>query len=125
MSRNKYCCDCGTIHAELVEHVKTEMLEDKEFDTVEKYFKALGDRTRIRIVWALFNHEMCVCDLSNLLSMSISSISHQLRELKLCKLIKSRRDGKTIYYSLFDRHVENFVNNALEHIMEDRDEVKD
>lgn len=118
MSKNKYCCDCNVIHGEVVENVKNNMLSDEDFAQISNYFKALGDNTRIRIIWALYNSEMCVCDLSNLLSMSISSISHQLRELKINKLIKARRNGKTIYYSLMDEHIKNFVKNALEHISE-------
>lgn len=118
MSKNKYCCDCNVIHGEVVENVKNNMLSSEDFAQISNYFKALGDNTRIRIIWALYNSEMCVCDLSNLLSMSISSISHQLRELKINKLIKARRNGKTIYYSLMDEHIKNFVKNALEHISE-------
>ena len=118
MSKNKYCCDCNIIHQEVLDNTKGKMLKDNEFSVIANYFKALGDNTRIRIIWALYNNEMCVCDLSNLLNMSISSISHQLRELKINKLIKSRKVGKTVYYSLTDKHVENFVKNALEHIAE-------
>lgn len=120
MSRNKYCCDCNIIHAEVVNSVQNSMLSSEDFSQISNYFKALGDSTRIRIIWALYNSEMCVCDLSNLLNMSISSISHQLRGLKINKLIKSRRNGKSIYYSLMDKHVKNFVKNALEHINEVR-----
>ena len=118
MSKNKYCCDCDVVHCDVLQKVKSEMLDKTQFLQIEKYFKALGDSTRIRIVWALFNHEMCVCDLSNLLSMSKSAVSHQLRELKLNNLIKAERCGKNIYYSLYDKHVKSFVKNALEHIME-------
>ncbi len=118
MSKNKYCCDCDIVHIEVLDRVKSNMLDENQFSQIEKYFKALGDSTRIRIVWALFNHEMCVCDLSNLLSMSKSAVSHQLRELKFNNLIKAQRNGKNIFYSLYDNHVKSFVKNALEHIME-------
>lgn len=122
MSRNKYCCDCNMLHEDVVKSVKSNMLSVEDFSQISRYFKALGDSTRIRIIWALYNSEMCVCDLSNLLNMSISSISHQLRELKINKLIKSRRKGKSIYYSLMDEHIKNFVKNALEHISEAKNE---
>lgn len=118
MSKNKYCCDCDVVHCDVLNKVQNKMLNDNQFLRIKKYFKALGDGTRIRIVWALFNSEMCVCDLSNLLSMSKSAISHQLRELKINNLIKAKRSGKNIYYSLYDKHVKSFVQNALEHIME-------
>lgn len=118
MSKNEYCCDCDMVHSDMVEHVRGEMLKDAQFCLISNYFKTLADPTRIRIVWALLNHEMCVCDLANLLSMTKSAIYHQLRELRINNIVKSRRDGKTIYYSLYDEHVSKFVKITLEHIME-------
>jgi ArsR family transcriptional regulator len=98
--------------------VKTKMLAITEFVQISKYFKALGDDTRIKIMWALFNHEMCVCDIANLLSMTKSAISHQLKELKDNNLIKSRKEGKTVFYSLFDKHISIFIKNAYIHSKE-------
>lgn len=118
MSRNEFCCDCDVVHKDVVECVERKMLKDTQFCLVSNHFKTLADPTRMRIVWALFNHEMCVCDLANLLSMTKSAISHQLRVLRINNIVKSRRDGKTIYYSLYDEHVTKFVKIALEHIME-------
>jgi ArsR family transcriptional regulator len=81
-------------------------------------FKVFGDSTRVRILCALFQAELCVCDIAALLGMSTSAISHQLRILKQSKLIKNRRDGKVVYYSLDDDHVKNIFNQGLEHVSE-------
>lgn len=118
MSKNKYCCDCDMVHEDVVEEVRGEMLDEGQFAKVSALFKAISDPTRIRIVWALFQREMCVCDLANLLSMTKSAISHQLGVLRINYIVKSRREGKTVYYSLKDGHIEKFVKITLEHIME-------
>ena len=91
--------------------------EDELYDLAE-LFKVFGDSTRIRILFALFEEEICVCDLAELLNMTQSAISHQLRILKNAKLVKSRRDGKQIMYSLADDHVNTIINQGLEHIEE-------
>ncbi len=118
MTKNGYYCDCNVIHSEIVEKVESKMLPKEEFEQITIFAKALADQTRIKIVWALFNNEMCVCDLANLLSMTKSAISHQLRELRLAKLVSFKKNGKTVYYSLSDKHVENFLINASEHVKE-------
>lgn len=118
MGKNEYYCDCSIIHANVVEDVKSKMLNENDFDEISNFFKTMGDKTRIKICWAIFNHEMCVCDIANLLSMTKSAISHQLRELRLAKLVKCRKSGKTVYYQLDDEHVSNFIKNALEHVKE-------
>ena len=118
MTKNEFYCDCTILHADVVEKVKNKMLKPNEFDEVTKFFKTIGDSTRIRIMWALYNHEMCVCDLANLLSMTKSAISHQLRELRLSKLVSFRKSGKTVFYSLADGHVTSSIKNALEHVRE-------
>ena len=118
MTKNEYYCDCTILHTDVVEKVKNKMLSKQEFDSITKFFKTIGDSTRVRIMWALYNHEMCVCDLANLLSMTKSAISHQLRELRLSKLVACRRSGKTVYYSLLDSHVTSSIKNALEHVRE-------
>ena len=91
--------------------------EDKLFDLAD-LFKTFGDTTRIRILYTLDIEETCVCDIAKILNMSQSAISHQLKILKQMKLIKSRRDGKTIYYSLSDSHVKTIIEQGLEHILE-------
>lgn len=118
MTKNEFYCDCTIIHDDVVQEVRRKMLPEEDFTLITKFFKTMGDYTRVKICWALFNHEMCVCDIANLLSMTKSAISHQLRELRLAKLVKTRRNGKTVYYSLDDEHVSSFLKNALEHVKE-------
>ncbi len=91
--------------------------EDIMYDLAELY-KVFGDSTRIKILYVLFESEMCVQDISNIIGMTQSAVSHQLRVLKNSKLVKYRRDGKTIYYSLADGHVRSIMNQGLEHIEE-------
>lgn len=92
-------------------------IEDALSDLTE-LFKTLGDPTRIRILFCLFIEEMCVCDIANLLHMSQSAISHQLAVLKHQKLVKARRDGKAIFYSLADDHVRAIINQGMDHVNE-------
>ena len=91
--------------------------EEKLYDLAE-LFKIFGDSTRIRILYVLFEAEMCVCDIAEVLHMTQSAISHQLRLLKQAKLVKNRREGKTVYYSLADDHVRTIINQSMEHIEE-------
>ena len=106
------------VHEEIVKKVRKEMPgEDVLFDLSE-LFKVFGDSTRIRILYCLFASEMCVCDIATLLNMTQSAISHQLSVLKKNKLIKSRRDGKTIFYSLADSHVRAILDQGVEHVTE-------
>ena len=91
--------------------------EEKLYDLAE-LFKIFGDTTRIRILYVLFEAEMCVCDIAEVLSMTQSAISHQLRLLKQAKLVKNRREGKTVYYSLADDHVRTIIDQGMEHIEE-------
>lgn len=111
-------CDCDVIHEEIVNRVRAEMpAEEKLYDLAE-LFKIFGDSTRIKILWALDESEMCVCDLAFLLNMTQSAISHQLRVLKQADLVKSRRDGKIVFYSLIDEHVKQIFDQGLIHISE-------
>ena len=111
-------CDFMYVHEEIVKKVRQEMPgEDVLFDLSE-LFKVFGDSTRIRILYCLFASEMCVCDIATLLSMTQSAISHQLSVLKKNRLIKSRRDGKTIFYSLADSHVCAILDQGVEHVTE-------
>ncbi len=111
-------CDCTVIHEEVVSHVRCHMPEEENLIDLADLFKVFGDSTRIKILCALFQAEMCVCDIAALLGMTKSAISHQLRILKQSKLIKNRRDGKVVYYSLNDEHVKNIFDQGLAHILE-------
>ena len=91
--------------------------EDTLYDLTE-LFRIFGDSTRVRILYVLFESEMCVCDIAQLLGMTQSAISHQLRALKNARLVKSRREGKTVFYSLADDHVKTIINQGLEHVCE-------
>ncbi|MCR5294380.1 MAG: metalloregulator ArsR/SmtB family transcription factor [Lachnospiraceae bacterium] len=112
------CCDLTEVHEDKVRMVSSSMpKEDLLYDLAE-LFKVFGDSTRIRILFALFEAEICVCDLAETLNMTQSAVSHQLRILKQARLVKSRRDGKSVYYSLDDDHVATIINMGLEHIEE-------
>ena len=98
--------DCNIIHEDVVKKVKATMPDEEILFDLAELFKVFGDSTRVRIICALFRAEMCVCDIASLLGMTKSSISHQLRILKQSKLVKNRREGKVVYYSLDDEHIE-------------------
>lgn len=111
-------CDCVVIHEDTVNKVKEKMpLEENLYDLAE-LFKVFGDTTRIKLLWALDEEEMCVCDLAILLNMTQSAISHQLRVLKQARLVKYRREGKIVFYSLDDEHVKEIFDQGLIHINE-------
>ena len=119
MAETKYeCCDTEEIHEDLVKIVNETMPEETELYDLAELFKVFGDSTRIRILFVLFEAEVCVCDLAQVLNMTQSAISHQLRILKQSRLIKSRRDGKTVFYSLADEHVRTVIGMGMEHITE-------
>lgn len=109
-------CDCNIIHEEKVRTTKEKMLDKSTIDEMSLFFKILGDNTRIKILYALDNNEMCVCDIANVLNMTKSSISHQLSFLKQNNIVKSNRIGKEVYYSLDDEHVKEVFEVALTHI---------
>ena len=88
------------------------------FRSLADLFRLFADSTRIKILYVLFESEMCVCDIAQLLGMTQSAISHQLRSLKQAKLVKSRRDGKTVFYSLADGHVSTILNQGMDHVQE-------
>ena len=106
------------IHDEVVRQVTEDMPPDEMLYDLAELFKVFGDSTRIRILYVLFESEMCVCDIAQVLNMSQSAISHQLRVLKQNQLVKFRREGKTIYYSLADSHVTTIINQGMDHIRE-------
>ena len=103
---------------ELIERVQTEMPDEESLYDLAELFKVFGDTTRIRILYALFESELCVCDIAELLNMTQSAISHQLRVLKQARLVRNRREGKQIYYSLADDHVRTIIGQGMEHIDE-------
>ena len=111
-------CDCVIIHEDVVNRVKEKMPQEESLYDLAELFKVFGDTTRIKILWALDESEMCVCDIANLLGMTQSAISHQLRILKQADLVKNRRDGKVVYYSLDDEHVQQIFDQGLTHINE-------
>lgn len=113
-------CDSHKEHncAEVVAEVKPLMPEEEILFDLAEIFKIFGDTTRIKILFCLFEHEMCVCDIAEVLEYSQSAISHQLRVLKNAKLVTSRREGKSIIYSLADGHVRTIIDQGMEHVME-------
>ena len=112
------CCECNEVHEELLKIVNETMPEETELCDLAELFKVFGDSTRIRILFVLFEAEVCVCDLAKVLNMTQSAISHQLRILKQNKLVNSRREGKSVFYSLADGHVRTIIAQGREHIEE-------
>ena len=112
------CCKVPMIHVGTVREVFEAMPDDGRLFDMAEFFKVFGDSTRVRILFALHQSELCVCDLSALLSMSQSAISHQLRILKNARLVSSRREGKVVYYSLLDDHVKDIIEVGTAHLLE-------
>ena len=112
------CCEQVQVHNELVEQVRVHMPEESELFDLAELFKVFGDSTRIRILFVLFEAEVCVCDLAEILHMTQSAVSHQLKILKQSKLVSARRDGKSVFYSLADDHVRSIIAQGREHIEE-------
>lgn len=115
---NVEICKCNVVHEEIIKKVKDEMIDEETLQDISDLFKVFSDSTRIKIIFALFKSEMCVCDIATLLQMNQSAISHQLRVLKQARLVKYRKEGKSVYYSLDDNHIEEIFHMALEHINE-------
>ncbi|MGI6123235.1 MAG: ArsR/SmtB family transcription factor [Acetivibrionales bacterium] len=118
--KKKHAVTCGqlVIHDDIVNKIKDNMPEEDNLYDLAELFKVFGDSTRIKIIWALFESEMCVCDIAYLLNMTQSAISHQLRVLKSARLVRYRKSGKTVYYSLDDSHVKQIFEMGMEHILE-------
>lgn len=106
------------IHEEIVEQVNEKMPDEEKLYDLADFYKVFADSTRIKILYVLLCSEMCVCDLAQILNMTQSAISHQLRILKQMDLVRNRRDGKTIFYSLADDHIKAILNQGMEHINE-------
>lgn len=111
-------CEFIHVHKELVKAVNDHMPEERVLYDLAELFRVFADSTRIRILYALFESEMCVCDIAQVLGMTVSAISHQLRVLKQSRLVKYRREGKTVFYSLSDDHVRLMIDQGLEHVEE-------
>lgn len=109
-------CDCNIIHEAIVNQTKKKMLDNDFINEISLFFKILGDNTRVKILFALDNNEMCVCDIANVLNMTKSSISHQLSFLKQNNIVKCNKVGKEVYYSLDDEHVKEVFEVAISHI---------
>ncbi|MDD2586603.1 MAG: metalloregulator ArsR/SmtB family transcription factor [Syntrophomonadaceae bacterium] len=118
MTEENIGCSCNLVHEEIVYMVKKEMPAEETLYDLAELFKVFGDTTRVKILYALFAAEMCVCDIASLLGMTQSAISHQLRVLKQARLVKNRRDGKVMYYSLDDEHIKHIFDQGLLHINE-------
>lgn len=112
------CCESTELHEDLIQAVTEHMPEEEELYDLAELFKVFGDSTRIRILYVLFEAEVCVCDIAEALHMTQPAISHQLRILKQAKLVKSRREGKSVFYSLADGHVRTIIAQGREHIEE-------
>jgi len=111
-------CNCNVIHEEVVKEVRGKMPKEENLYDLAELFKVFGDTTRIKILWGLSESEMCVCDIAVLLNMTQSAISHQLRVLKQARLVRSKKDGKVVYYSLDDAHVKQIFDQGMIHISE-------
>ena len=112
------CCEETEVHEGAVEQVRSQLPQDEVLYDLAELFKIFGDSTRIKILYALLEAELCVCDIAKLMDVSQSAVSHQLRVLKGSKLVKFRREGKTLYYSLADEHVFRILSQGMEHILE-------
>lgn len=118
MSASDFICEEQEVHEDVVASVRTKLPEDGQLFSLADFFKAFADSTRIKILYALEKREMCVCDIAELLGITVSAISHQLRLLRDADLVWSRREGKTVFYSLADDHVKAIIDCGMEHISE-------
>ena len=114
----EYICKVNLVHEENVLKVKARMDSDDNLYELSELFKVFGDQTRLKILSALVSSELCVCDIAYLLNMSQSSISHQLRILKQSKLVKYRKEGKVVFYSIHDDHVKDLIDTGMSHVKE-------
>ena len=111
-------CEFMHVHEDIVAQVEKNMPDEEVLYDLAELFKIFGDSTRVKILYALLESELCVCDIAKLMDVSQSAVSHQLRVLKGSKLVKFRREGKTLYYSLADEHVFRILSQGMEHILE-------
>ena len=113
-----YCCDCEVIHESMVHDTQRKLQPDEHYAQLAGLYKLFGDGTRVKLLHALEQNELCVCDLAALLGVTKSAVSHQLKALRLANLVKSRRDGQIIYYSLADDHVKQILDMGFAHLYE-------
>lgn len=118
MDDRELCCQETKVHQDVVDRVRCQLPPEENLYDLAELFKMFGDSTRIKILYALLESELCVCDIARLLNVSQSAVSHQLRVLKGGKLVKFRREGKTLFYSLADDHVVGILSQGMEHILE-------
>ncbi|MDD6794933.1 MAG: metalloregulator ArsR/SmtB family transcription factor [Clostridiaceae bacterium] len=111
-------CSTNVVHSDIVNKVKACIPKEEVLYDLAEFFKVFGDSTRIKIICALFESEMCVCDLAAILGVSQSAVSHQLRTLRTARLVRFRREGKVVYYSLDDEHIKHIFDEGLNHIKE-------
>ncbi len=116
-------CDCNIIHKDIVDKVKNQMLTEEYFYKLAELFKIMGDSTRMKLLFALDKSDMCVNDIANLLNMSKSSISHQLAVLRNVGIVKYRREGKEVIYSLDDEHIKELFEVSIEHVEHKKEEL--
>ncbi len=112
------CCEVLEVHPDTVEKLKEELPPEELLYDLAELFKVFGDSTRIKILYALFESELCVCDIAQTLGMTQTAVSHQLRVLKANKLVKFRKEGKNVFYSLDDDHVRRIIDQGMEHLGE-------
>lgn len=122
IGRNIMDCDCEIIHYDMVEKVKKRVLDEETLLLMADFYKALSDSTRMKIIDVLYEGELCVCDISVLINMTKSATSHQLRYLKEMNLIKSRKQGKEVFYSLADSHIIKVFEISKSHVLEAKNE---
>ena len=113
-----YCCDCEVIHESMVHDTRQKLQPDEHYAQLASLYKLFGDGNRVKLLHALEQNELCVCDLAALLGVTKSAVSHQLKALRLANLVKSRRDGQIIYYSLADDHVKQILDMGFAHLYE-------
>ena len=118
MPNTLYSCNCDVIHEDIVSEVKEKIQSKEEYIELATLFKLFGDATRVQILHALEQSEMCVCDLAVLLGVTKSAVSHQLKALRLARLVKFRKEAQIVYYSLADDHVKEIIDKGFEHLRE-------
>ena len=118
MEKSDLLCDTHCENGSVVEEVKASFMADEILFDLADFYKIFGDTTRIKILYALDKKDLCVCDIASILNMTVSAVSHQLKQLRDSNLVKTRREGKSIVYSLSDDHVKKIIDCGLEHIME-------
>lgn len=122
MGQSETCSDVDVIHSDIVDKVKKNFPSNQLINTLSDFFKIFGDTTRVKIMCALDKSEMCVGDISVLLDMTVSAVSHQLKILREASLVKTKRQGKIVFYSLADEHVQRIIECGIEHIIEKESE---